>query len=110
MLKEFTIEELKTAIGLLMLDLRGNWADLYAERMDELMNMLIFLIEKEDNTDYKKDLKITLNERIEPEDGRIFRDMCSLYGYSSEEGKTQRVKEYLDEVMTYPDSNNFKLN
>ena len=102
-MQEFTIEELKTAIGLLMLDLRGNWGDLYIERMDEVMNMLILLIEKEDNIDYKKDLRITLNEIAEPEDGRIFRDMCSLYGYSSEEGKTQRVKEYLNEIMTYPE-------
>jgi len=39
-MKYFTREELKTAIGHLQLDLRGNWAWDYKERLEELIDLL----------------------------------------------------------------------
>lgn len=108
--EELTIEELKTAIGCIMGDLRGNWAFEYNDRMIEVKELLEALIEKEPkNKDYKEDLKITESEINEPYDGRIFRDECNLFGYSSELGKTKRVKEYIDNVVTYPEYYSFEL-
>lgn len=111
MIQEFTVEELKTAIGYLMSDLRGNWGYEYTERMEEVKSLLETLIDKDSRnaTDYTEDL-ITTNEEIEePQDGRIFRDSCTLYCYSSEEGKTVRVKEYIEKHLTHPEYYSFEV-
>jgi len=44
----------------------------------------------------------------EPSDGRIFRGGW-LYGYESEEGRTQGVYDYLQRVLTYPEDNNIEV-
>lgn len=109
-MKDFNTEELKTTIGHLMLDLRGNWGWHYTERMKlvtDALNML--LVTDPENLQYKNDLQVTEVEISEPCDGRIFRDSCELYGYSSAEGKTGRVRDFLQKHLTYPESNNFKL-
>ncbi len=111
MIQEFTVEELKTATGYLMADLRGNWGYEYSARMEEVKSLLEILIDKDSGnaTDYAEDL-ITTNEEIEePEDGRIFRDSCQLYCYSSDEGKTLRVKEYIEKHLTHPEYNSFEV-
>jgi len=110
-MENFTVEELKTAVGGLMLDLRCNWGFDYVERMEEVELLLEYLIDadKENMKDYKSDLSTTRCEILEPEDGRVFRDSCFLYGYSSDEGKTQRVRDYLLEIMTYPEYSLFDL-
>lgn len=110
-MEEFNTEELKTAIGYLMLDLRGNWAFDYIKRMELVIDALKrLLINDPENAQYKNDLEVTKSEISDPCDGRIFRDSCDLYGYSSEEGKTDKVWDFLQKNLTYPDSNNFDKN
>ena len=109
-MKDFNTEELKTAIGHLMLDLRGNWVSNYQERMELVADGLNLLLNNEpENLEYKGDLAVTEGEISEPWDGRVFRDSCNLYGYSSIEGRNQKVYDFLQGCLTHPDSNNFKL-
>ena len=110
-MQDFSIEELKTAIGHLMLDLRGNWGFKYVSRMKELCLLLQLLISKDPGAKkvYNSDLIVTKSELKQPFDGRIFRDECKLYGYSSELGKTTRVKDYLQIVLTHPENNQIKI-
>lgn len=109
----FEIEELKTIIGTLMVDLRGNWAFEYIERMELLIDLLNQLDTIEPD-DIKQSFNIyslistTRSEIEEPFDGRVFRGKF-LYGYQSDEGCTKRVKEYLENVLTYPEYNNIKV-
>ena len=100
---DFTIEELKTAIGYLMSDLRHSWACNYTDRMEEVVELLELLISKDDNNEYIEDLNTTNEELGDPQDGRVFRDSCYLYGYSSKEGKTEQVREYLQYVLEFPE-------
>lgn len=113
------VEELKTAIGHLQLDLRGNWAWDYRDRLWELLKLLNRL--KEHVVDNPKDFDLEVNEFEindliktaqgeidEPSDGRIFRGGW-LYGYESEEGRTQQVYDYLQSVLSYPEDNNIEV-
>ena len=92
-----TQEELKTCLGQLLLDLRGNWGYAYKSRLDEALN-LCSLIE-EDTSDVEWKIEMELEGDY---DGRIFRG-SSFYGYSSEEGTTDEVKEYLNDILTHPE-------
>jgi hypothetical protein len=113
------IEELKTAIGHLQLDLRGNWAWDYSERLEDLIDLLNQL--RKWAVDNPKDFDLEVNEfEIEdlirtaqseiddPSDGRIFRGGY-LYGYESEEGRTKEVYDYLNSILTYPEDNNIEV-
>lgn len=113
------VEELKTAIGHLQLDLRGNWAWDYKDRLEELVDLLHKLrkcaIENPKDFDLEvndfeiDDLIRTAESEInEPSDGRIFRGGY-LYGYESEEGRTQEVYDYLQSVLSYPEDNNIEV-
>ncbi len=48
------------------------------------------------------------SEIDDPSDGRIFRGGW-LYGYESEEGRTQQVYDYLQSVLSYPEDNNIEV-
>jgi hypothetical protein len=113
------VEELKTSIGHLQLDLRGNWGWDYKERLEELIELLNQLrsYSVEDPKDY--DLEVNdfeidgliataQGEIDDPSDGRIFRGGY-LYGYESEEGRTQEVYDYLQNVLSYPEDNNIEV-
>lgn len=102
----FTQEELKTVIGCLQLDLRGNWAYSYSDRLIELISLVEQL--PPDDEDAALITSIAQRELDEPFDGRAFRGGY-LYGYQSEEGKTQRVKDYLDSILTQPEYNNIEV-
>jgi hypothetical protein len=112
-------EELKTAIGHLQLDLRGNWGWDYKERLEELIDLLNqlrnYAVENPKDFDLEvNDFEIngligtTQGEIDEPSDGRIFRGGY-LYGYESEEGRTQEVYDYLQNVLSYPEDNNIEV-
>jgi hypothetical protein len=113
------VEELKTAIGHLQLDLRGNWGWDYKPRLEELIDLLNQL--RVYAVDVVKDHDLEVNnfeinsligtaqgEIDEPSDGRIFRGGW-LYGYESEEGRTQEVYDYLQRVLSYPEDNNIEV-
>ncbi len=113
------LEELKTAIGHLQLDLRGNWAWDYRDRLEELIDLLNRL--KRYAVENPKDFDLEVNEFEiegliqtaqgeidEPSDGRIFRGGY-LYGYESEEGRTQQVYDHLQNVLSYPEDNNIEV-
>jgi hypothetical protein len=113
------VEELKTTIGHLQLDLRGNWGWDYKSRLEELIELLNQLrsYSVEDPKDY--DLEVNdfeidgligtaQGEIDDPSDGRIFRGGY-LYAYESEEGRTQDVYDYLQRVLSYPEDNNIEL-
>ena len=97
-LKEFTQEELKTALGQLLLDLRGNWAYEYYERLEEATELCNWIDDFTDDVE----ASIDLEESSMHVDGRIFRG-DSFYGYKSEAGSTVRVKQYLETVLTHPE-------
>lgn len=116
---KFSAEELRTAIGHLQLDLRGNWGWDYKPRLEELIDLLNQL--RKYAVDNVKDHDLEVNnfeidnlietaqgEIDEPSDGRIFRGGF-LYNYSSEEGRTQEVYDYLQNVLSYPDDNNIEV-
>ena len=113
------VEELKTAIGHLQLDLRGNWGWDYKPRLEELIDLLnqLRVYAVDDPKDY--DLEVNnfeINSLIgtaqgeidDPSDGRIFRGGW-LYGYESEEGRTQEVYDYLQRVLSHPEYNNIEV-
>ena len=113
------VEELKTAIGHLQLDLRGNWGWDYKERLEELIDLLnqlkSYAVENPKDFDLEvNDFEInsligtTQGEIDDPSDGRIFRGGY-LYGYESEEGRTQEVYDYLQNVLSYPEDNNIEV-
>ena len=105
-------EELKTAIGHLLLDLRGNWGWDYKPRLEELMSLLSQLLSNSDLASESGDilsLMLTAQGEIDdPSDGRIFRGGY-LYGYESEEGRTQEVYDYLQRVLSYPEDHNIEV-
>jgi hypothetical protein len=98
-------EELKTAIGHLQLDLRGNWGWDYKERLEELISLLSLL---EDDGESNSLILTAQGQIDDPSDGRIFRGGY-LYGYESEEGRTQEVYDYLQNVLSYPEDNNIEV-
>jgi hypothetical protein len=110
-MKNFNDEELKTTIGHIMLDLRGNWGWDYEERILIIIECLDKLLEQNLEKDsLLKDLDLCKSSlKSEYRDGRVFRDCGELYGYSSEQGRTERVFEFLQDCLTHPDSNNFEL-
>lgn len=91
-------EELKTCLGQLLLDLRGNWAYYYSDRLSKALQLCSKI------EDCTEDVIQTANEELEEGDydGRCFRD-CSFYGYSSEDGSTESVKEWLRNNLTHPE-------
>ena len=105
-------EELKTAIGHLQLDLRGNWGWDYKERLEELMRLLSQLLSNSNMVSESGDIISLMlkaqGEIDEPSDGRIFRGGY-LYGYESEEGRTQEVYDYLQNVLSYPEDHNIEV-
>lgn len=105
-------EELKTAIGHLLLDLRGNWGWDYKERLEELMDLVSKLLGNSHMASESGDiisLMTTAQGEIDdPSDGRIFRGGY-LYGYESEEGRTQEVYDYLQRVLSYPEDHNIEV-
>jgi hypothetical protein len=114
-----SIEELKTTIGHLQLDLRGNWGFDYEPRLEELINLLnqlkIYAVPNPKDFDKEVNdfeinslIRTAQGEIYEPSDGRIFRGGW-LYGYESEEGRTQDVYDYLQNVLSYPDDHNIEV-
>ena len=112
-------EELKTSIGHLQLDLRGNWGWDYKERLEELIDLLnqlkSYAVENPKDFDLEVNdfeinnlIETTQGEIDDPSDGRIFRGGY-LYGYESEEGRTQEVYDYLQNVLSYPEDNNIEV-
>ena len=113
------LEELKTAIGHLQLDLRGNWGWDYQSRLEELIDLLNQLRQYAVQNTKDHDLEVNdfeidnliqtaEGEIDDPSDGRIFRGGY-LYGYSSDEGRTQDVYDYLQRVLSYPEDNNIEV-
>lgn len=116
---EFTKEELKTIIGHLQLDLRGNWGWDYETRLEELIDLLnqlrkyaVEAVKDHDlevsNFEIDNLIETAQGEIDEPSDGRIFRGGW-LYGYESEEGRTKEVYDYLNSILTYPEDNNIEV-
>lgn len=91
-------EELKTCLGQLLSDLRGNWAYEYSERMNKALE-LCYQIE-----DYTDDIVSTIDTELNDGDydGRCFKK-CSFYGYFSDEGTTDEVKKWLQINLTHPE-------
>ena len=113
------LEELKTAIGHLQLDLRGSWGWDYKPRLEELIDLLNQLrsYAVPDPIDYDLEvndfeidclIETTQGEIDEPSDGRIFRGGW-LYGYESEQGRTEEVYDYLQRVLSHPEYNNIEV-
>ena len=116
---KFNAEELKTSIGHLQVDLRGNWGWDYKDRLDELIRLLNHLRQYAVQNTKDHDLEVNefeINDLIEiahseidePSDGRIFRGGY-LYAYESEEGRTQDVYDYLQNVLSHPEDNNIEV-
>jgi hypothetical protein len=107
-MKDWTREELKTYIGYLTSDLRGDWSCDYAERISYVMQAYEILIDSHEEFNdevgqFMEDLKTTTEEYNEPYDGRVFRDCVSLYGYNSDEGFTERVFNELKQDCNNPE-------
>jgi hypothetical protein len=108
---DYTLEELKTYCGLIMVDLRGNWAYDYICRIEDLNYMLEDIINHPDATNEDKinateDIKIGLDEIKYGEfDGRVYRDCANYYNYYTNEGLTDRIVSILKIDMTYPEYN-----
>ena len=112
-------EELKTAIGHLQLDLRGNWGWDYEPRLRSLIDLLNQLrsYAVPDPKDYDLEvndfeidclIRTAQGEIEDPSDGRIFRGGW-LYGYESEQGRTTDVYDYLQRVLSHPEYNNIEV-
>ena len=83
MIQDFTVEELKTSVGFLMLDIRTDWGKNYNKKLLELKKILEVLNEKDlYYSEYSSDLEITNSEIEDMDDGRIFRDCCVLSSLS----------------------------
>ena len=112
----YTLEELKTYVGLMMLDLRGNWGFDYQYRIELTNDFLTAIIEhedssEEDKSDAQEDIEIGLHEIESGDyDGRVYRDCANFYGYKSEEGLTQKIHNMLMMDMTYPEYNLPEMN
>jgi hypothetical protein len=70
---------------------------------------LISLLSRlEDDGESNSLIATAQGEIDDPSDGRIFRGGY-LYGYESEEGRTQEVYDYLQNVLSYPEDNNIEV-
>lgn len=94
-----TQEELKTCLGQLLLDLRGNWADGYYDRMDYAEDLCNQIDDDTQDVSYR----IYQERNNDSPDGRTFRG-CSFYGYKSEEGNTEEVRTWLKYHLSYPEN------
>lgn len=92
-----TQEELKTCLGQLLNDLRGNWAYDYSNRLNKAMDLCNQI------EDFTGDIERKIEEELDGDcDGRTFRG-ASFYGYSSEEGTTEEVKKWLENNLSHPE-------
>ena len=90
-------EELKTCLGQLLSDLRGNWAYEYYDRLikaEELCNLI-----EEDTSVIESKIEYQKEGDYE---GRTFKNV-SFYNYFSEDGSTAKVKEWLQNNLTHPE-------
>jgi len=102
-LTPLTDEELKTIVGRVLCDLRGNWGDHYKERVDLVTAVVEELIRRNPaDTDLRHDAHFIYICDDYSRDGRIFRN-CKLYGYLSEAGKTDAVRAILAKYLTFPE-------
>lgn len=104
---DFSIEELKTCAGCIMLDLRNDWSSMFSKhsyRINELIDILEILCDKDPKniSDYEDDLKVARSELYGNYDGRVFRDCCCMYEYYSQEGYSQEVRDYLRNILSSP--------
>lgn len=111
MINNFNKEELRTYIGYLMLDVRGSWGWNDEDRIEDLKDCFLILKDMEDDVDRTNEINAMIelcDEELEDSipnnefDGRTFRYEY-LYGYSSDEGQTQRVKDWLVVGVNYPE-------
>jgi hypothetical protein len=109
--QDWSQEELKTFVGLLMLDLRGSWYENDEARIESLEDALHYISFEDVDEDQSVLDLIDLCEDCLKEiipagdyDGRIFRGEF-LYGYCSQEGLTSKVKKELEVIMNYPEYN-----
>lgn len=92
-------EELKTCLGQLLSDLRSDWSYMYYDRLKTALNLCNNI---QDNT---IDIECKIDEEINDFygcDGRTFRSL-KMYNYSSKEGITERVKEWLNNNLNHPE-------
>jgi hypothetical protein len=105
-IENFSDEELKTSIGHLMLDLRGSWSWYYKERSLIGISLIKELLKRNPSEpSLLEDLELFEAQSVlyyEYVDGRVFRDNGILYGYSSENGRTERVHEFLKGFLLSP--------
>jgi len=94
-----TQEELKTCLGQLLLDLRGNWAFSYTSRLKTAQQLCDQIEENTSSIESCIDVELRGEDGW---DGRIFRG-CLFYGYASEEGTTLEVIEWLNNNLTHPE-------
>ena len=100
-----TVEELKTYVGIMMGDLRCNWAYSYMDRMQKVEEKLFAIRYNSDATDSDKEDATEDSVIIENEmdgcefDGRVFRD-ANFYDYCSKEGLTEEVERELKKTMS----------
>lgn len=104
------IEETKTAIGSLMKDLRGNWAYDYTSRIVEVKELAESLLKTEpEKKELTESLILICDKELEYlQDGRHFRGEY-LYCYSSDEGRTKKVFDYLENHLTQPEYNQIEI-
>lgn len=114
-MKDFTEEELKTFTGCLMLDLRGSWNWNDSSRIESLQEAFIALKEHLEGDELKESedmIKFCEEELVDCAsgewDGRVFRGEF-LYGYRTDKGCTQRVKDELDYICNYPEYHNVQV-
>lgn len=124
--RDFSIPELTELAATIERDLRGSWADRYIERMEILLKVLEVIqafqepLTPESFLDRLKnphsleaikqaaliDSGIARKEISESEyyqDGRVFRDYGKFYNAVFHDGRTQRVREFLQDNLEYPE-------
>lgn len=103
-MNDWTQDELICAVGTLLLDLRGNWGDQYEDRIEQVIKLSNLITNRDDDV---FELLLVCDHQLNDQDefgrdGRYFRDR-PFYGEIPEEGKTNKVKEYLLSYLTYPE-------
>lgn len=105
-----SIDELRTFVGLMMEDLRGNWGFDYVERIEIVQDVLGQIEFHENASEHDKKYANHDYQLCEQElenysngehDGRIFRDCAQFYGWKSMAGVTENVIENLKTYATY---------
>lgn len=91
----------------LMVDLRGDWSHSYASRIYTLKELMENIIT--DHPDLKDEAIEVMGicdnqlEGNDFQDGRYFRDCCSMYEWEYNEGQTMHVKKALYETCNNPE-------